>query len=63
LERYVPLGREGVVEECADVVAFLCSPLARYVTGTTIPVDGGTWAASGWVRQADGWGLYGKEGG
>lgn len=65
LERYTPLGREGVVEECTDVVAFLCSPLARYVTGVTVPVDGGTWASSAWVRQADGdgWGLYGKAGG
>jgi NAD(P)-dependent dehydrogenase (short-subunit alcohol dehydrogenase family) len=59
VERYIPLGREGVVEECADVVAFLCSPLSRYVTGANLPVDGGTWASSGWVRQGDGWGLYG----
>jgi NAD(P)-dependent dehydrogenase (short-subunit alcohol dehydrogenase family) len=65
LERYVPLGREGVVEECGDVVAFLCSPLARYVTGTTLPVDGGAWASSGWVRTADraAWSLYGRPGG
>ena len=41
IERYIPLGREGVVEECGAVVAFLCSPLASYVTGTTVPVDGG----------------------
>jgi NAD(P)-dependent dehydrogenase (short-subunit alcohol dehydrogenase family) len=52
--RYVPLGREGVIDECGQVVAFLCSPLASYVTGVTIPVDGGTSAASGWVRSADG---------
>jgi NAD(P)-dependent dehydrogenase (short-subunit alcohol dehydrogenase family) len=65
LERYVPLGREGVVEECGDVVAFLCSPLARYVTGTTLPVDGGAWASSGWVRTPDrtAWSLYGRPGG
>jgi NAD(P)-dependent dehydrogenase (short-subunit alcohol dehydrogenase family) len=54
LERYIPLGREGVVEECASAVAFLCSPLASYVTGATLPVDGGTLAASGWVRSTDG---------
>jgi NAD(P)-dependent dehydrogenase (short-subunit alcohol dehydrogenase family) len=56
MERYIPLGREGVVDECGDVVAFLCSPLAAYVTGVTVPVDGGTFAASGWVRAAGGGG-------
>jgi NAD(P)-dependent dehydrogenase (short-subunit alcohol dehydrogenase family) len=54
LERYIPLGREGVVEECGALVAFLCSSLGSYITGTTVPVDGGTLAASGWVRAADG---------
>jgi len=52
--RYIPLGREGVIDESGSVVAFLCSPLASYVTGVTIPVDGGTAAAAGWVRTADG---------
>jgi NAD(P)-dependent dehydrogenase (short-subunit alcohol dehydrogenase family) len=56
---YVPLGREGDVAECGDVVAFLCSPMARYVTGVCVPVDGGTWASSGWVRGAVGWNLFG----
>jgi NAD(P)-dependent dehydrogenase (short-subunit alcohol dehydrogenase family) len=37
-----PMGRIGTADEVADVVVFLCSPLARYVTGHTIVVDGGS---------------------
>ncbi len=36
-----PAGRTGTPEEIADVVAFLCSDEARWVTGQTIEVDGG----------------------
>ena len=36
-----PLGRIGTPEEIADVVLFLCSPLARFVTGQNLVVDGG----------------------
>jgi len=37
----VPAGRLGTVEEYGDLVAFLCSDRAAYVTGTVIPIDGG----------------------
>jgi 3-oxoacyl-[acyl-carrier protein] reductase len=37
----VPAGRLGTVEEYGDLVAFLCSERAAYVTGTVIPIDGG----------------------
>jgi NAD(P)-dependent dehydrogenase (short-subunit alcohol dehydrogenase family) len=50
----VPLGREGLVDECASVVIWLCSKMSSYVTGINIPVDGGTWAAGGWLRRAAG---------
>jgi len=38
----IPLGRVGLPEEIASVAAFLASPLASYVTGTTLAVDGGS---------------------
>jgi NAD(P)-dependent dehydrogenase (short-subunit alcohol dehydrogenase family) len=37
----IPFGRLGAPEEVADVVMFLASPLARWVTGQTVVVDGG----------------------
>lgn len=49
-----PLRRLGRPEDVAGVALFLASPLAGYVTGSTVHVDGGTWAAGGWHRDADG---------
>ncbi|HEY1082818.1 MAG TPA: SDR family oxidoreductase [Prosthecobacter sp.] len=37
----VPLGRFGVTEEVANAVLFLCSPLASYITGQTLEINGG----------------------
>jgi citronellol/citronellal dehydrogenase len=44
--RAVPLGRLGEPEEIAEFVAFLATPAAAYLTGTTVVIDGGV----------DGWG-------
>jgi NAD(P)-dependent dehydrogenase (short-subunit alcohol dehydrogenase family) len=60
LRRYVPLGCEGDVDDCAGAAIFLSSRMARYITGTTLSIDGGTWASSGWTRPTDGagWQLF-----
>jgi NAD(P)-dependent dehydrogenase (short-subunit alcohol dehydrogenase family) len=39
-EAWIPLGRVGSVDEVADVAAFLASDDSRYVSGSTIVVDG-----------------------
>jgi NAD(P)-dependent dehydrogenase (short-subunit alcohol dehydrogenase family) len=39
--RSVPLKRIGEAQEAADLIAFLCSERAKYITGTAINMDGG----------------------
>ncbi|WP_370462663.1 SDR family NAD(P)-dependent oxidoreductase [Mycobacterium sp. Marseille-P9652] len=50
--RWVPVGRMGLPEDQARVILFLASDLSRFVTGHTIPTDGGTGAAGGWYRSS-----------
>lgn len=40
-EGRIPLGRIGTPEDIAPVAVFLASDMARYITGVTLPVDGG----------------------
>jgi 3-oxoacyl-[acyl-carrier protein] reductase len=49
----LPMGW-GNEDDCAGPVLFLASDLSRYMTGTTLHVDGGSSAASGWMRRDDG---------
>ena len=59
IERELPWGRLGTVDEVADVMAFLVSPRASWVVGTCVAVDGGQVAvvseeALAQVRDRDG---------
>lgn len=50
--QWVPVGRMGRPEDQARVILFLASELSAFVTGHTIPTDGGTGAAGGWFRSS-----------
>jgi 3-oxoacyl-[acyl-carrier protein] reductase len=43
MEALTALGRVGEPDDVADIVAFLASPQARWITGQTIDASGGTW--------------------
>jgi 3-oxoacyl-[acyl-carrier protein] reductase len=43
IEAQIPLGRVGTVEDVAGVILFLASPMANYLNGVTIDVNGGSW--------------------
>ena len=45
------MGRLGDVDDIAGAAVFLASDLARYITGQTLHVDGGTQAAGGWYHD------------
>lgn len=49
-----PLLYDGHVDDCAGVAMFLACDLSRFVTGSTVHVDGGIVAAGGWRRRHDG---------
>jgi NAD(P)-dependent dehydrogenase (short-subunit alcohol dehydrogenase family) len=47
MRKQVPLGRWGTIDEVAQVVLFLCTPAASFMTGSSIVIDGGTALAGG----------------
>ena len=53
-DKWIPLGRFGKPSDCAGAALYLASPMAEWVTGTAIHVDGGALAAAGWTRTPTG---------
>jgi 3-oxoacyl-[acyl-carrier protein] reductase len=53
-DRTIPLGRFGEPEDHVGAALFLASPMAAWITGTSIHVDGGALAGSGFLRTPDG---------
>lgn len=45
----------GTPDDIVGAVVYFASPASRFVTGTTIHVDGGSDAARGWRKTAEGW--------
>jgi 3-oxoacyl-[acyl-carrier protein] reductase len=50
-----PLGAPGEADDVAGPIVFLAGPMARFITGTTLHVDGGNHAAGGWHRTDTGY--------
>ena len=50
--QWVPIGRMGLPEDQARVILFLACDQSSFVTGHTVPTDGGTLAAGGWFRSS-----------
>jgi NAD(P)-dependent dehydrogenase (short-subunit alcohol dehydrogenase family) len=46
--REQPLPDAGTVDDAARAVIFLAGEMSRFVTGTTLHLDGGNWASGGW---------------
>jgi hypothetical protein len=51
---YIPMGRAASVDDLANGVLFLVSDLAASITGTTLHIDAGTHAASGFIDWPNG---------
>ncbi len=49
-----PWPDRGSSADVAAVIVWLAGPMSRFVTGSTVHVDGGTFASSGWKRPLDG---------
>jgi len=57
-EALQPSSLDGHPDDVAAAIVWLAGGMARFVTGTTVHVDGGTSAAAGWKRRTDGaWAL------
>jgi NAD(P)-dependent dehydrogenase (short-subunit alcohol dehydrogenase family) len=54
MPHWIPLGRFGTPEDMAGGILFLASPLAAWITGTALHIDGGALAAAGWYRDPKG---------
>jgi NAD(P)-dependent dehydrogenase (short-subunit alcohol dehydrogenase family) len=50
---YIPMGEPPPLQDLGNAVLFLASDLSSSITGTTLHVDGGTWAASGFLRVSE----------